>query len=548
LTISNATTAENGYEYRAVFSNPAYGGTLTTSPAILTVNSAAGITTNPTNATVAIGNNASFTASGSGNPSPTVQWEVSTDGGITFSNVSNGSLYSGANTDTLDLTDVPASMSGYEYRAVFSNQLIGGGSPSTATTTAAVLSVADPHASMLSVSVSTVPSGSSITVTLQTRDSNGNNLTTGGLAVAFSLANSSGGQGTFRWVIDHGNGIYTAVLTGTIAGPNSIAATINGQPVTTTAPPLTVTPGRVSVTNSSASLSRSSIQLGGATTIVVQTEDAAGNKETTGGQSVRFTLGSTSGGRGTFGPVKDNGNGTYTATFTGALAGNNTILVSINGAPLTPPLPISVTRAAVSLSRSLVILSSGRVVQGRSIMVTLQARDAKGNKVNSGGLSVHFSLGSTRGGHGKFGPVTDNKNGTYSATFTGTLVGNNTIKATIGGAAVTSRPPSVTVAAPPVSLSHSFIEVLPRSISVGSTLSITLQAVGVNGHNETSGGLRVAFKLRSITGATGIFGTMKDNRNGTYTVTFKARGRGTNKIVATIGGKAISTAPTITVT
>ena len=47
-------------------------------------------------------------------------------------------------------------------------------------------------------------------------------------------------------------------------------------------------------------------------------------------------------------------------------------------------------------------------------------------------------LGVGTGGKGTFGPVTDNKNGTYTATFTGTLAGKNSITATIGGVKLTS--------------------------------------------------------------------------------------------------------------
>ena len=51
------TTAENGYEYQAVFTNMA--GTVTSNPATLTVDS---ITTQPVNQTINAGQSATFTA------------------------------------------------------------------------------------------------------------------------------------------------------------------------------------------------------------------------------------------------------------------------------------------------------------------------------------------------------------------------------------------------------------------------------------------------------------------------------------------------------
>ena len=71
----------NGYEYEAVFTNAA--GTATTTAATLTVQTAPSVTANPTNQTVNAGGTATFTAAASGNPTPSVQWEVSTDSGFT---------------------------------------------------------------------------------------------------------------------------------------------------------------------------------------------------------------------------------------------------------------------------------------------------------------------------------------------------------------------------------------------------------------------------------------------------------------------------------
>src|SRR5581483_9192647 len=64
-----------------------------------------------------------------GNPTPTVQWQVSSDGGKTFSNIS------GATSSTLTLNNVTRSMNGDQYGAVFTN------SAGTATSTAATLTV-----------------------------------------------------------------------------------------------------------------------------------------------------------------------------------------------------------------------------------------------------------------------------------------------------------------------------------------------------------------------------------------------------------------------
>jgi GH24 family phage-related lysozyme (muramidase) len=77
-----------------------------------TTNSAPAITQQPTNQSAEQDTTASFTASASGTPSPTIQWQVSTNGGTSWSNIS------GATSGTYS---VEAVTTGYEYEAVFTN-------------------------------------------------------------------------------------------------------------------------------------------------------------------------------------------------------------------------------------------------------------------------------------------------------------------------------------------------------------------------------------------------------------------------------------------
>jgi hypothetical protein len=66
------------------------------------------VTTNPGNQTVTAGQNVTFTAAANGNPTPTVQWQVSTDGGHSFTDIN------GATSTTLTLNNVTAAMNGNE--------------------------------------------------------------------------------------------------------------------------------------------------------------------------------------------------------------------------------------------------------------------------------------------------------------------------------------------------------------------------------------------------------------------------------------------------
>ncbi len=133
LSIAGTTLAENSDEYEAVFSN-GISPDATTTAAVLTVNPdvAPAVTTNPKSQVVPYGQSATFTAAASGFPPPSVQWQVSTDGGSSFSAVS------GATSDTLSIAGTTLAENANEYEAVFTNPA------GSATTSAATLTVSVP--------------------------------------------------------------------------------------------------------------------------------------------------------------------------------------------------------------------------------------------------------------------------------------------------------------------------------------------------------------------------------------------------------------------
>ena len=127
---------------------------------------------------------------------------------------------------------------------------------------------------------------------------------------------------------------------------------------------------------------------------------------------------------------------------------------------------------AASLSQSQVTLSPPQIASGATATVTLVARDANGYQEPSGGLKVTFTLKAGTGvGSGTLGKVNDNKDGTYTVTFTATAAGNDTITATIGGKAVTSAPAPVTVVPAAVSLSKSTVAVSASQVASGGTVT-----------------------------------------------------------------------------
>jgi hypothetical protein len=102
-----------------------------------------------------------------------------------------------------------------------------------------VIGAADPAQSTVTINPSSIATSGTATVTLTAKDANGTQLITGGATVTFDVGTGVG-QGTFSSVTDNGDGTYTATFTGTVAGDNTIVATLNTQPVTSS-PAFTVT-------------------------------------------------------------------------------------------------------------------------------------------------------------------------------------------------------------------------------------------------------------------------------------------------------------------
>ena len=128
LSLTGVNTVMNNNRYRAVlFSCSATG--LNSNDAILTVNNLAAVSTQPADVDACSGSNISFSI-GASSTNVTYQWQLSTDGGVSFADIT------GATGSSLSLTNVSISMNNNRYRAIVSNSC-----PSSATSTSAILTV-----------------------------------------------------------------------------------------------------------------------------------------------------------------------------------------------------------------------------------------------------------------------------------------------------------------------------------------------------------------------------------------------------------------------
>ncbi|QLY24964.1 S-layer family protein [Bdellovibrio sp. KM01] len=206
---------------------------------------------------------------------------------------------------------------------------------------------------------------------------------------------------------------------------------------------------------------------------------------------------------------------------------------------------------SISAGASTITLSSSSILSGNSTTVTLTTRDSEGNifHIPGGNPNVQFS---TSGGTstGIFSPVTNNNDGTYVSTFSGSLSGTETIiTASVDGVELETKTAKVTVLPANYSLANSYVTLSATTVASRSTITATFHAMDASNNPITNGGMNVVFGIDSGT-STGTFATTTDNGDGTYTSIFTGKLVGTAAAIkASVAGLAItSTLPTVTVT
>ena len=124
-TVSGVTLAMSGNQYRLVI-NGTCAPSVISDAATLTVITAVTVITQPVNAEQCAGANVSFTVAGNSSQPIVYQWEVSTNGGVSYTAIA------GATASTLNLNSIATSMNNNRYRAQLSNAICTVPSPSNA--------------------------------------------------------------------------------------------------------------------------------------------------------------------------------------------------------------------------------------------------------------------------------------------------------------------------------------------------------------------------------------------------------------------------------
>ena len=317
-----------------------------------------------------------------------------------------------------------------------------------------------------------------------------------------SLTLTSSDPGRIGPVTDNGDGTYTATITASkTVGTATITATD-----TSVSPALSKTIQLKQVTPTvRVALSPTSIAADGHSTTRVTAKVAVGSAPLPG-EGVSFS--SSDPGQ-AIGPVTDNGDGTYTATITASRAiGTATITALDNSVSPAAAWTAGLRQVAPGITVSLAPASIA--ANDRSTTVVTARITASGAPLPGESLT----LTSSDPGQA-IGPVTDNGDGTYTATITASKA--------VGTATITATDTSVS---PALSKTIQLKQVTP---TVRVALSPT--SIAADGHSTTRVTAKVAVGSAPLPGEDVSFtssdpaqtiGPVADNGDGTYTATITA--------------------------
>jgi len=265
-----------------------------------------------------------------------------------------------------------------------------------------------------------------------------------------------------------------------------------------------------------------------ASTITVQAKDSVGtNLTVSAGTLVLSTSGSA-----TLSSVIDNADGTYTATVTNTVAETVTISGTIAGSVITDTADVSFIPGAAS-GATTTISSSPVSVAADGIStstITVQAKDINGNNLISSGGAVLLSVT----GSASISSVTDNNNGTYTATVSDPVIETVTISGSIAGNAITATDDVI------------FTDATKPVISLTGTSPVFV----LLGSAYTDAGATALDNLDGdISGDIVTVNPVNTNVPGSYTVTYNvsdAAGNAADEVTRTVTVFADTTKPVIT--
>ncbi len=309
----------------------------------------------------------------------------------------------------------------------------------------------------------TATAGTPVTVSVTAKDAAGNTASGYTGTVSFS---SNDPQAVLPASGPLLNGQGTVSITFRTTGARTFTASDGTRSIPSST--ITVTAGPYSLSQSQISTSAASVSSGSSLTLTLTLRDAYGNSNPSGVPAAQEILFHASSGAGTgeISSATAQGNGAFTASFTGVRSGSVTLRASSEGALISSQTQVTVNPGPASQ----LVWSSvpGTVTAGSSFNGSLSARDASGNLVPSYTGTIAFSSSDSAATLPQDSTLED---GSKQFSFTLRTAGSRTITASDGTLSATR---GVTVdASGAVKL---VLTALPSEVIAGDNTNFTVTA------------------------------------------------------------------------
>ncbi|WP_158551364.1 Ig-like domain-containing protein [Rhodohalobacter sp. SW132] len=372
-------------------------------------------------------------------PNTTVNFSIeNTPSGASGQSLSSSSAQtnsSGQTSTRLTLGDIPG-----EYTV---NASVSGAGSVTFSAEAEIGAASDME---IATQPGTTTAGQSISPSPQVRITDGAGNTIEGVSVTVSVeggesfdsgtttqSTNSSGIATFSNLVLETSGSYSLVFNAAASGVSNV-----------TSDSFEIEPAAGDPSNSSADVPNGAA--GDATSITITVLDEFGNPVTGAAGNLSVSVSGANSGA-SFISIEDNGDGTYSTSYTPQNNGTDTITIELSGSGISgSPFTSEVSTSEVSASSSSVSADPTELQAGNSSTVTVQLKDGADNSI--AGLSdSDFNISVS--GNGSAGSVSETSGGTYVFEVTNETAQQVTVTVTATGTTLNDTPLITYTAADP---------------------------------------------------------------------------------------------------